>query len=49
MANIKKKVKLERPTDSGDEFCNIASTVVYWHICVAYVLYIFNILVFIYI
>jgi hypothetical protein len=39
MANIKKN-EIGK-TDSGDEFCNVASTAVCWQICVAYVLYIF--------
>jgi len=43
-----KKLKLERLTDNGDGFYNVASTV-YWQICVAYVLYIFNIFIFIYV
>ena len=46
---LNKKLKLERLTDSGDEFVNVANTAVYWQIWVAYVLFIFNIFIFIYI
>jgi hypothetical protein len=39
---LNKKLKFERPTDSGDEFYNAASTGVYWQICmVACVLFIY--------
>lgn len=46
---LNKKLKLERRTDSGDEFYTVACTAACWQIWLAYVLFIFNIFIYIWI